>query len=212
MCRGWRVPLALSLVVLAHAALAAQSGASRALDDPGSVGYFIGVGDATSGYSSADRRLAQWAIEAWQRAAGAALKLTPAPEATARVRLYWAGPNGGQYGETRPLVVGGHIGAAVFIRPDTTALGPEIAALARTDRLLRDSIVYLTCVHELGHALGLAHTADFRDIMYSFLYGGDIVEYFSRYRRQLGSRAEIPQVSGLSDDDVARIRRLYPPL
>ena len=42
------------------------------------------------------------------------------------------------------------------------------------DKLLRDAIVYLTCLHETGHALGLQHTDAFADIMYSFQYGGDI--------------------------------------
>src|SRR5204863_2403796 len=82
------------------------------------------------------------------------------------VRLYWAESNEGQYGEMRPLIVGGRRGAAVYIRPDTDSLGEDIARRARADALLRDSIVYLTCVHELGHALGLTHTSDFRDIMY----------------------------------------------
>jgi len=74
---------------------------------------------------------------------------------------------------------------------------------------LRDSIVYLTCLHELGHALGLAHTRDFRDIMYYFGYGGDVVEYFGRYRAQLRSRSDIAAVSGLSDTDVGRIKSTY---
>jgi predicted Zn-dependent protease len=74
---------------------------------------------------------------------------------------------------------------------------------------LRDSIVYLTCLHELGHALGLAHTDDFRDIMYFFGYGGDIVAYFTRYRSQLHSRPDIAKVSGLSDADVSRIQTMY---
>ena len=43
-----------------------------------------------------------------------------------------------------------------------------------------------------------------------FGYGGDIVEYFTRYRRQLRSRADIARVSGLSDADIKRLRTLYP--
>ena len=42
--------------------------------------------------------------------------------------------------------------------------------------------------------------------MYSFTYGGDIPEFFMRYRRQLATRADIAKVSGLSDADVAALR------
>ena len=76
-------------------------------------------------------------------------------------------------------------------------------------RNLRDSVVYLTCLREIGHALGLAHTRDFRDIMYFFGYGGDIVAYFDRYRSQLRSRADIAAVSGLSERDVTRLNSIY---
>jgi len=90
-----------------------------------------------------------------------------------------------------------------------TSLGPDIAERAARDPLLRESIVYLTCVHELGHALGLRHTRDYRDIMYFFGYGGDIPKYFDRYRVQLRSRADIVKVSGLSSGDVTRLKTLY---
>jgi hypothetical protein len=201
--------IVLGLALAWRAGITAQPRGPRALDASGPIGTFIAEGDQRERYRPADRQLAQWALDAWQRAAGSGLRLTPTPEAAARVRLYWAGPQSGRYGEMRALQVDGRVGAAVYIRPDTTSLGPDIHALATSDPLFRDTVVYLTCVHELGHAFGLEHTADFRDIMYSFEYGGNIVEYFSRYRRQLKSRDDIARVSGMSEADSAKVRTLY---
>jgi hypothetical protein len=190
--------------------ITAQPRGPRALDPSSPIGTFIAGGNQSEQYKPADRQLAQWAFDAWQRATAPMLQLMPMPEASARVRLYWAGPQSGQYGEMRSLLVNGQVGAAVYIRPDTTSLGADIHALATSDPLFRDTVVYLTCVHELGHAFGLQHTADFRDIMYSFQYGGDFVEYFSRYRRQLKSRDDIARMSGMSEGDIAKVRLLYP--
>jgi hypothetical protein len=120
----------------------------------------------------------------------------------ARLRVFWAGGNMHLYGETRPVDVNGRRGAELFILPDIAALGDEIAAAGSRDKLYRDSIVYLTCLHEAGHALGLAHNQDFEDIMYSFQYGGDIVEYFARYRRKLKARDDIRRNSGLNAGDA----------
>ena len=203
--------LAASLVFgTADAQLAADPGRLDRLDAGGTVTYYIGAGTPGSGYEAGDEELAVWALEAWQRAAPpGALAFTPGAEQQALVRVYFVSAGFGQYGEAHALEVDGRRGAAVFIRPDTSALGEDIAALTAADPLLRDAIVYLTCLHELGHALGLRHTADFADIMYSFQYGGDIPAYFGRYRAELDARADIAHASGLSAGDVARLGALY---
>jgi hypothetical protein len=152
---------------------------------------------ADSGCHTADSELAQWAFLAWQQASTGQLALTQVQEEQkAQIRLYWAGAREGLYGEARPIIVDGKRGAEVYVRP----------AGSTGDPLLRDTVVYLTCLHETGHALGLAHTANFDDIMYSFQFGGDIPEYFGRYRRKLKAREDIRQYSGISVADKQHLR------
>jgi hypothetical protein len=206
------------LIILAFALVSARirgrqvsdASVARSVESKDPVTYFIAEGNRKTGYRPADHQLALWAFQAWQRSAGRGLRFEPANESDALIQLRWAEPGGGEYGETQPLIVHGRRGAVVFIRPDVEALGPDIARSAGADDLLRDSIVYLTCLHELGHALGLEHTRDFRDIMYFFGYGGDIAEYFGRYRAQINTRNDIGNVSGLSEADEMRIKALYP--
>jgi hypothetical protein len=179
----------------AAAASAPQARALQALDASNPIPYFIGDGtDRAAGFRAADRELARWALAEWQRHAGGRLRFVEAAEKDALVRVYWADPTGGQYGEMRPLVVNGRPGAAVYIRPDMNGLGPDIAQRAAKDDLLRESIVYLTCLH----------------IMYFFGYGGDIVEYFGRFRRQVRGRGDIASLSGASPGDIKRLQTLYP--
>ncbi len=141
---------------------------------------------------ASDPELADWALKAWQQASAGKLVVTRLADSThAQIRVYWAGAEPGLYGEARPIRVDGKRGAEVYVRP----------AEQMPDKLLRETIVYLTCLHETGHALGLQHTADFDDIMYSFQYGGDIPEYFGRYRRKLKTRADIQKNAGMSESD-----------
>ncbi len=154
---------------------------------------------ADSGCQADDPELADWALHAWKQASGGKLSLTRVKdEQKARIRLYWAGLKEGLYGEARPITVDGKPGAEVYVR----------AAEASGDPLQRATVVYLTCLHETGHALGLPHTSNFYDIMYSFQFGGDLEEYFARYRRKLKSRDDIRWNSGLSEADKQRLREL----
>ena len=150
--------------------------------------------NAESRCQPGDPQLADWALAAWREASAGSLEFTRVPDPRhARIRLFWATAEQGLYGEARAIQVDGQRGAEVYVRPAPMRVND--------DRLLRDAIVYLTCLHETGHALGLPHTAAFDDIMYSFGFGGDILEYFERYRRQLASRDDLRTHAGLSPAD-----------
>jgi len=193
--------LVFALIVSVSVCSAAQ------LSSP--VTYFIEDGKGVPGFDSMDRELAEMALAAWSRESGGRLKFVKAAQVTdAVLRVRWISAADGLYGETQQASVNGRRVAIVNVSPSVSGLGEPLSTMALKDRLLRDTIVYLTCVHETGHAIGLPHTRNFEDIMYSFAYGGDFVEYFSRYRRNLKSREDIARFSGLSPGDTAVLKSL----
>jgi hypothetical protein len=121
-----------------------------------------------------------------------------------RIRVYFNGA-GGNYGETRP-----HVNRITGLI-DEAEVAIAADAPIQVDPLTRDIIVYLTALHELGHALGLEHTANFDDIMYLFRQPGDGPRYFGNYRKLLRSADDIGSAAatGLSTFDVETLRDLY---
>jgi hypothetical protein len=173
------------------------------------ITYAIEDGKGVPGYRESDRELAKLALDAWSRESGGQLKFTEAKTDGALIRIRWISPNEGLYGETQRVQVNGKAGAIVYVMPQVSAQGEPLASRAVQDNLLRETIVYLTCVHELGHAVGLQHTRKFDDIMYYFGYGGNIVDYFMRYRNKLQSRSDIAKYSGVSASDVEALHNVY---
>lgn len=180
------------------------------LDNREPIPFFIDDGNGVPGFQQPDRELARMALDAWSRESGGKLKFTESAEKDrALVRVRWVSAHEGLFGEMQRIHIEGKPGAIVNVMPEVSQLGEPLSTRAVRDSLLRDTIVYLTCVHELGHAVGLQHTKEFADIMYYFGYGGDLVEYFLRYRNKLSSRSDIAKFSGLSAGDTKILKALY---
>lgn len=172
-------------------------------DPPADWPYYIAPctkAEAASGCVPGDGELAIHALEAWQKAANGKLNLRRVDDPlAARIQVIWASKFGGLYGEAEPVMINGKPGVRLAIRP----VGRNV-----DDPLLRDVMVYLTVLHEAGHGLGLRHTREFADIMYNFQFGGDLVEYFQRFRRKLTTRADFPKHSAIAEGDLQQLKSI----
>jgi hypothetical protein len=160
----------------------------------------------SGGHERAD--LAVFAMQAWAKASSGSLTVERVTNIDdAEIRFRWVEPRRrGLYGQSIATEQNGKPVAEIIINPSFESLGPDMSVTAAKDPLFGEVILFLTCVHEAGHALGPEHTRDFADIMYSFEYGGDFLAYFQRYRARLKSRADMQSNSPLSSGDVKQIQ------
>lgn len=146
--------------------------------------------------------LAHEAMQHWAKASeGKLIVKAVEKEEEAELRFRWLNPQyRGLYGSSIAKIVKGKLVHDLVIN--------GTMANEERDPLLSATILFLTCVHESGHALGLQHTRDFADIMYSFEFGGDLAEYFGRFRRQLKSRADFSKFSPVAKGDAGQLRAI----
>jgi hypothetical protein len=147
--------------------------------------------------------LVERAMKTWTDASDGRLTLVRAAtsgEAAIRIVFVQSDTN---YGEAAPRVDPG----TGFIARADVAINAAVPDNPMDARI----IIYLTALHELGHALGLTHSDTFSAIMYRFRRADDGARYFGAYRSKVRSPDEVglPAATGLDPEDVKALRNLY---
>jgi hypothetical protein len=206
----WLAVLMASLLV--RTALADPESRFRImpLDASGTISYYFDPGVEGSGFRPGDDVLAMWALEEWARSTNGAFRFerVSRPDA-ALLRISWLPwAEDAALGRMEPMIVDGREGASIAIRPDEGRFRPSIRRGVQADPLLRDVVLYYVCLHEVGHALGLSHSDNPRDVMWPGNNGVTLPVY-QRYRHLLQTRDDIPRTTWLSHDDVARFKEIW---
>jgi len=177
----------------------------------GVIRYFIADAEAGSRVKPGDTQLVLWAIEEWERNAGGLLRFTRSnTDRGALLHFHWLSfHEDGALGRTAPSDEGGHTGMSISITPDEGHFRPGVRRRVLDDPLMRDVVLYFVCLHEIGHALGLTHSDNPRDIMWPGNAGGVTLPVYDRHRHRLQSRDGIPGTPWLSSDDIARLKAVW---